>query len=71
MFLKKEAIGKVFRANRKKVLALNETLEEYFKLVNWYLTFNSTSKTFLHKNGYEKAKKLFDLNTARRQEIRL
>ena len=68
MFPKKEVqitvVGKVFKANKKKVLALNKCLDEYFELVNWYLSFNSTSKTFLHKNGYERAKQLFNLNTA-------
>jgi len=63
-------VGKVFRPNRKKVLALNKCLGEYFKLVEWYLNFNSTSKTFLHKNGYEKAKQLFNLNTALIQTAR-
>ena len=63
-------VGKVFRPNKKKVLALNRCLEEYFNLVNWYLSFNSTSKTFLHKNGYEKAKQLFNLNTALIQTAR-
>jgi len=63
-------VGKVFRPNKKKVLALNRCLEEYFKLVNWYLGFNSTSKTFLHKNSYEKAKQLFNLNTALIQTAR-
>ena len=38
--------------------------------MNWYLTFNSTSKTFLHKNGYEKAKQQFNLNTALIQTVR-
>lgn len=42
----------------------------YFELVNWYLSFNSTSKTFLHKNGYKKAKELFNLNTALIQTAR-
>ena len=63
-------VGKVFKPNRKKVLALNKCLEEYFKLVNWYLSFNSTSKTFLHKNSYEKAKRMFKLNTALIQTAR-
>jgi len=63
-------VGKVFRPNKKKVLALNKCLEEYLKLVMWYLNFNSTSKTFLHKNGYEKAKELFNLNTALIQTAR-
>jgi len=63
-------VGKVFRPNKKKVLALNKCLEEYFKLVKWYLGFNSASKTFLHKNSYEKAKQLFKLNTALIQTAR-
>ena len=57
-------VGKVFKPNRLKVLALNRTLSEYFRLLKWYLGFNSTSKMFLHENGYEKAKRLFNLNTA-------
>ncbi len=63
-------LGKVFKPNKRKVLALNKCLKEYFKLVSWYLSFNSTSKTFLHKNGYEKAKQLFNLNTALIQTAR-
>jgi ABC-type xylose transport system substrate-binding protein len=34
-------VGKVFKPNRLKVLALNKTLNEYFRLVEWYLSFNS------------------------------
>ena len=34
------------------------------------MSFNSTSKTFLHENYYEKAKELFDLNTALIQTAR-
>ena len=72
--MKKEAqvtvVGKVFKPNKNKVLALNTCLEEYFRAVKWYLSFNSTSKTFLHKNGYEKAKQLFNLNTALIQTAR-
>jgi len=63
-------VGKVFRANRLKVLALNRALGEYFKLVKWYLGFNSKSKSFLHENGYEGAKRLFNLNTALIQTAR-
>ncbi|MCC6013153.1 MAG: hypothetical protein LM593_02190 [Candidatus Verstraetearchaeota archaeon] len=63
-------IGKVFKPNKRKVLALNKTLDEYFRLVKWYLSFNFTSKTFLHKNCYEKAKELFNLNTALIQTAR-
>jgi IS605 OrfB family transposase len=63
-------VGKVFKPNRLKVLALNRTLNQYFKLVKWYLSYNSTSKTFLHESCYEKAKELFDLNTALIQTAR-
>jgi len=63
-------VGKLFKPNPGKVLALNKTLEEYFKLVKWYLDFNSKSKKFLHANGYEKAKRLFNLNTALIQTAR-
>jgi len=62
--------GKVLKPNKKKILALNRCLEEYFNTVKWYLSFNSTSKSFLHKNGYEKAKRLFNLNTALIQTAR-
>jgi len=63
-------IGKVFKPNPNKVLALNMALKEYFRLVKWYLSFNSTSKTLLHENGYEEAKRLFNLNTALIQTAR-
>jgi len=63
-------VGKVFKPNSRKVLALNRTLGEYFRLVKWYLSFNSDSKTFLHENGYERAKRLFNLNTALIQTAR-
>jgi len=53
-------VGKVFRPNPRKVLALNRTLGEYFMLVKWYLGFNSDSKTFLHENGYESAMQLYN-----------
>jgi transposase, IS605 OrfB family, central region len=53
-----------------KVLALNRTLSEYFRLVKWYLSFNSKSKSDLHKNCYEEAKKRFNLNTALIQTAR-
>lgn len=48
----------------EKFSALNRTLDEYFRLVKWYLRFNSKSKSILHENGYEKAEELFNLNTA-------
>ncbi|MHA1506386.1 MAG: RNA-guided endonuclease InsQ/TnpB family protein [Candidatus Asgardarchaeia archaeon] len=63
-------IGKVFKPNKRKILALNKVLNEYFRLVKWYLSFNSTSKKFLHENGYEKAKRSFNLNTALIQTAR-
>ena len=45
-------------------------MDEYFKAVKFFLGFNSTSKIFLHENGYKKAKKLFNLNTALIQTAR-
>jgi len=63
-------VGKVFRPNKSKVLALNKTLSEYFKLVKLYLNYNSTSKAFLHEKCYEKAKELFNLKTALIQTAR-
>lgn len=59
-------VGKVFRPNRLKVLALNG-YSQYLRLVKWHLGF---SKNFLHENGYEKAKELFSLNTALIQTAR-
>lgn len=47
-------VGKVFKPNRLKVLALNKTLDEYFRLVGWYLGFNSKSRNFMHESCYEK-----------------
>jgi hypothetical protein len=63
-------VGKVFKPNRLKVLALNRTLNEYSRLVRWYIGFNSKSKNFLHENFYAKAKGLFNLNTALIQTAR-
>ncbi len=63
-------VGKVWNANKGKILALDKCLEDYFKAVKFFLSFNSTSKTFLHRNGYGKAKQLFNLNTALIQTAR-
>jgi len=63
-------VGKVIKPNKSKVLALNRCLEDYFKLVKWYLSFNSASKTFLHRNYYEEAKRRFNLHTALIQTAR-
>jgi IS605 OrfB family transposase len=63
-------IGKVFKPNRLKVLALNRAFSEYFRLIEWYLHFNSKSKRVLHENCYEKAKERFNLNTALIQTAR-
>ena len=63
-------VGKVFKPNPNKVSALNKALIEYLKLVRWYLSFNSKSKRYLHKNGYEKAKRIFKLNAALIQTAR-
>jgi len=63
-------IGKVFKPNARKVFELNRTLSEYFRLVRWYLSFGSTSKTFLHEKYYGKAKEIFEINTALIQTAR-
>ena len=63
-------VGKVFKPNPNKVSALNRALIEYLKLVKWYLSFNSKSKSYLHKNSYGKAKRLFKLNAALIQTAR-
>ncbi|WP_457548728.1 hypothetical protein [Archaeoglobus sp.] len=39
-------------------------------MVKFFLSFNSTSKMYLHRNGYEKAKQLFNLNTTLIQTAR-
>jgi hypothetical protein len=59
-----------YEPNKQKVLALNRTLSEYFRLVRWYLCFNSKSKSILHENCYEKAKGRLNLNTALIQTTR-
>ncbi|MBC7113879.1 MAG: transposase, partial [Candidatus Methanomethyliales bacterium] len=63
-------VGKAFKPNPNKVSVLNTALNEYSRLVKWYLGFNSKSKLFLHENCYERAKKLFNLNTALIQTAR-
>jgi len=63
-------VGKVFKPNRGKVLALNRALEEYFSLVKWYLRFNCKSKSALHRSRYEEAKERFNLHTALIQTAR-
>ncbi|MHA1860550.1 MAG: RNA-guided endonuclease InsQ/TnpB family protein, partial [Candidatus Asgardarchaeia archaeon] len=63
-------VGKVFKPNKLKGLALNRCLNDYLQLVKWYLRFNSTSKKFLHENGYERAKRFFNLNMALIQTAR-
>ncbi|UYL64888.1 MAG: hypothetical protein QIT35_gp92 [Methanophagales virus PBV299] len=62
--------GRVLKPNKRKILALNKTLNKYLGLVKWYLSFNSTSKSFLHKHCYRKAKELFNLNPALTQTAR-
>jgi putative transposase len=55
-----------------KVLALNMALNEYFRLVEWYLNFNSRLKSFLHENC--KAKELFNtalIRTARDKAVEI
>ena len=63
-------VGKVFKPNRGKVLALNRAFEAYFRLLKWYVRLNSKSKIALHKNCYEKAKECFNISTALIQTAR-
>ncbi|MEM3833048.1 MAG: hypothetical protein QW128_05570 [Thermoprotei archaeon] len=63
-------VGRVFRPNERKVLALNRCLSEYFGLVKWYLSLNNTSKTYLHRNGYSYARESFELSSALIQTAR-
>jgi hypothetical protein len=58
-------IGKVFKPSRLKVLALNMALNEGFKLVEWYLSFNSKRVSFTRT---AMKKELF--NTALIQTVR-
>ena len=62
-------VGKVFRPNKKKVLALNGFLEEYFKLVDWYLSSIRHQRLFCTEMAMP-AKQLFNLNTALIQTAR-
>jgi len=62
-------VGKVFKPNDQKVLALNRCLSEYHRLVRYYLKVNSTSKKELHEL-YNEAKTAFDLPTALIQTAR-
>ncbi len=63
-------IGRVFKPNKQKVLILNKCLNEYFKLVKWYLKFNSVSKTDLHAKSYKEARRQFKLRSALIQSAR-
>jgi hypothetical protein len=63
-------IGKVIKPNRQKVLSLNQALHQYFRLVHYYISVNSTSKRFLHNSSYDYAKEHFRLNTALIQTAR-
>ena len=58
-------IGKLHHPNFSKVFALNKCLEEYFKLVKWYLRIIAeqgiTSKDDLHHLTYNIATRKFDL----------
>jgi len=63
-------IGKVFNSNSNKLLKLNTLLYQYFNCVKWYLSFNSTSKQWLHEEKYNEAKKRFSLKTALIQSAR-
>lgn len=62
-------VGRIFRSNQRKVLALNECLSEYHCLVKWYLKVNSISKKRLHE-FYSEVKSKFKLPTALLQTAR-
>lgn len=64
------AVGKVFKPNRRKALALNRCLDEYPELVKWHLSFTSTSKAWLHREKYGEARKRFNLSSALIQTAR-
>jgi len=59
-------VGKVFRPNWMKFLALNRTLSKYLILFKWYNEINEPNELFNNKS-YENTKQLFDLNTAQIQ----
>jgi IS605 OrfB family transposase len=61
-------VGKVFKPNAHKLRLLNRCQDKYYKLVRWYLRFNTTSKNALHRH-YAEAK-AFGLNTALVQTAR-
>jgi hypothetical protein len=63
-------IDKVFKPNKSKVLALNRTLNQHFKLVKLYLSHNPTLKNFSMKNAMKMRKSCSILNTALIQTAR-
>ncbi len=72
---KKESIrltitGRILKPNRWKIFALNKCLDKYLKLIQWYLSFASFSKKFLHERCYSEARRKFGLNAALTQTAR-
>jgi putative transposase len=63
-------VGKVFRPNKQKALALNSCLNEYLGSVKCYLLLNDVSKTYLHRNWYGYARENFELSSALIQTAR-
>ena len=53
-------VGKVFRPNERKILALNRCLSGYLRLIRWHLPLNNVSKTYLHRKGYGYAREDFE-----------
>ena len=62
-------VGKVFNPNKHKKLLLNQCLNQYHRLVKWYLHFDTTSKNRLHRH-YKEARSRSKLNTALVQTAR-
>jgi len=56
-------VGKVFKPNEKKVLALNQCLSEFMRVVKFYVKLKDTSRQH-SRVFYEEAKARFTLPTA-------
>ena len=67
-------IGKVYNPNFRKLLKLNKCLEQYFKLVRFYIKEiekqKTTSKVKLHNSTYEQVKQKYHLPSALTQSAR-
>jgi hypothetical protein len=63
-------VGKVFKPNKRKVLALKQNTQRILWDCEAVSPLNSASKSVLHENGYERTKERFNLNTALIQTAR-